>query len=115
MCDPSAGSAADPAVPIRPPDEFTEDSSFDRFPIVKWQSVERRMAHYPMLADCPICQCATKKRKQHHSRPNEDHPEAKKFGDILTVDFISAYNERIGGLSQLTGDDEALIIVDIAT
>ena len=68
-----------------------------------------------MLADCPICQRANKKRKQHRSRHGEGHLDAKNFGDIVTMDFVSSYSDRIPGLGELKGDDEALVVVDVAT
>ena len=88
----------DAEVPNRPPDEFTDPSILELFPVVKWQSIDHRMTHFPMLADCPICQRANKKRKQHRSRQIEGHVEAKKLGHIVTTDFIPAYTNRISGL-----------------
>ena len=93
----------------RPPDEFADEDLVDRYPEVKWRSTEHRMTHLPMLPDCPICQRANKKRKQHRTRANPAaHSDAMKFGDVLTMDFLSAHADRIPGLAQLNGDEEAL-------
>ena len=73
------------------------------------------MTHFPMMSGCPICQRANKKRKQHRSRPEDGHTDVKKFGDAVTMDFISSYSERVPGLTELRGDDEALVVKDVAT
>ena len=105
---PSSTVSAVPASK-RPGDEFSSSSTLDQYPDVGWKSIAHQMTHFPMMSGCPICQRASKKRKQHRSRPEDGHTDVKKFGDAVTMEFISSYSERIPGLTELRGDDEALV------
>ena len=55
LCD---SDTEDSESPSRPPDEFTSDETLEKYSVATWQSVDHRMTHFPMLADCPICQRA---------------------------------------------------------
>ena len=92
-----------------PPPEDVDIPTKDRDPF----STQHQLTHFPYNPKCDVCVRANKRRKIHRRNKGKDHElVATKFGDVITMDFLSNHKERVEGLLHQT---EGLVVYDLYT
>ena len=67
------------------------------------------MTHFPVNKLCEICVHTNKRRRAHRRLKTAKEDKATKFGDLITMDFISNHRDKLEGIHHET---EALIVYD---
>ena len=112
--EPLAEAAPDGAPPVPPPpepfDDYGEDEAVDvRAKDRDPKSLSHLMTHFPFNPLCEVCVRANKNRVAHRRRKLEREQKAKKFGELITMDFLSNHRDKLEGINSET---EALITLD---
>ena len=73
-------------------------------------STQHLLTHFPYNPKCEVCVRANKRRKTHRRVKREHELKATRFGEVITMDFVSNHREQVEGLH---GQIEALVMYDI--